>query len=97
MKTPNELRTELAKSQRMKKTQEKWLGFCKRLEDAGCWSEKSEIDGCKIGDKVKFTETKPSGRGCFCMSQREGVAFAFGENHMIVVYRGDMKRIRLEV
>lgn len=96
MKTPNELRTELAKIQRMKKTQEKWLHFCKRLEDAGCWNEKTEHEGCKIGDSVNFVESKSTSGGCISFSQKKGIAFAFGENNMVVMYRGNMKRIALE-
>lgn len=52
--TASELRVNIANNQRMKKTRDKWLGFAKKLNSVNCWSDKTELNGQKIGDKVNF-------------------------------------------
>lgn len=94
MKTPNELRIEVANSQRMKKTRENWLKLADRLNNPS-WQDKSEHEGSKIGDNVGFIERKGNGQS-FSFTQKYGTAFAFNESFMVVVYLGELKRISLD-
>lgn len=94
MKTANELRIELANSQRTAKSREKWLEMAERISSHDCWSEKTEHDNKKIGDEVDFTDVTYKG-SCVHLSMKKGKAFAFGENSMIVVCRGKLRKIKL--
>lgn len=95
MKTANELRIEVANNQRMKKTRDKWLGLADRIHDIEMWQDKAEHQGLKIGDKAGFIQRKAA-RGGFSFTQQYGTAFAFSDDAMLVVFKGDLKRVNLE-
>lgn len=95
MITANELRIKTANSQRMKKTKEKWLGFADRLSDIEIWQNKTEHKGTKIGDKVGFVQSRRS-HGGYSFTQQYGTAFAFSDDAMIVVFKGELKRVNLD-
>ena len=95
MKTAHELRVELAAKQRMKKTREKWLGFAERLEGKG-W-DKTELKGSTIGAKVSYVEQRRLARGDLVLSRKEGVLFAIGHHAFMVINRGEMVRVKIEV
>lgn len=95
MKTANEMRVDLAGKQRMQKTRDKWLEQAIKINKIYFWSKKTELpDGLKIGDRVGFVVTKPC-RGGFTCSQKYGVAFAFGEHSMLIMYRGKIEKVKL--
>ncbi len=94
MKTAAQLRIDVANSQRTAKGREKWLEMAERVNSHECWSEKAEHDKAKIGDVVRFTDVSIRG-SCANLSMKEGKAFAFGENSMLVVYRGKLRKIKL--
>lgn len=95
MKTANEMRLELARKQRMKKTQDKWIDFAGLLRARDCWKDKVEHGGARIGDRVEFADVKAGRGGCISFTKKCGTAFAFGKGSMIVIYRGEMKKVRL--
>lgn len=95
MKTANDLRVDLANSQRMKKTRDKWLGLADKLHDIDQWQEKTEHNGTKIGDRVGFVQSRRVGNG-YSFSQKYGIAFAFGDDAMVVVFNGELKRVNLD-
>ena len=92
-KTAAELRIEFANSQRTKKSREKYLEMAERINAMDCWSEKTSHDGITIGSVVKWTETIQK-LGGYHISMKEGRAFAFGINAMIVIYLGKIRQVR---
>lgn len=94
MKTANELRIELANSQRTVKGRENWLKMAEKINSCECWTEKTEHDNKKIGDVVNFTDANFM-RNCVKLSMKEGKVFAFGVHSMIIIYRGKLKKVRL--
>ena len=92
MNTANDIRTEMAMKQKMEKTKQKWLSWC---ED---FNNKPLVKGCNnisIGDVVNFVRTKSSGRGCYTLTQCEGIVFAFNSTgtRMMIVYRGKLEQV----
>lgn len=95
LKTPQEMRIELAQSQRMAKTKEKWAGFAEQVNSLECWNKKTSHEGVKIGDRFGFVRQTRRG-SCIQFSQCYGTAFAFGEKTMLVVYRGKLEKVELQ-
>jgi len=87
----HETRLELASKQRMQKTKDKWLAFADIV--ANNFSQHTTNKNISLGDKIKFTVARSQGRGCVNFSFCEGIVFALGENMLIVVYRGKLKKI----
>lgn len=92
--TAHETRIELANKQRMKKTKKKWIEFAERVKEN--FSELTEVDGKKIGDKIGFVKTKSMRNGCIEMSQRYGTLFAIGKKCLFVISNGKLERVSLE-
>ena len=92
--TAHELRHDLAMSQRMKKTQDKWLGWCNQYIDFTSLSGNNHVT---IGKKVEFRIKKRNGN-CINYSFREGVVFAISKegNKIVVAYSGRLYTIRNE-
>jgi hypothetical protein len=94
MEIPNKLRIDLANSQRTSKGRDNWMKMALDVNEHECWSKKTEHDGSKIGDSVRFTDCKFIG-GCAHLSMRDGKAFAFGLKTMLVVYKGKLRKVNL--
>lgn len=95
MKTASELRIELANNQRTAKGRENWLKMAEQINSRDCWAEKAEHDNKKIGDVVNFTDATFRGN-CVKLSMKEGKAFAFGVNSMVLVYRGKLRQVKIK-
>ena len=94
--TANQLRIAIANKQRTKKTRDKWLLLADKVNIHECWNEKTELsDGRKIGDKIGFVDVKQSNGG-FNLYQKYGTAFAFGQNNILVIYRGEIKKLPIK-
>ena len=93
-KTAAELRIEFANSQRTKKSREKYLEMAIETNEMDRFSEASTHNGVTIGDIVNFTITTEK-LGGYHISMKEGRAFAFGRNTMIVIYLGKIRQVRL--
>ena len=89
--TAHEKRLEIASTQRMQTTRDKWVAFADRLRDS--FSTYTQNNGISLGDKVKFTIHKSQGRGRVSLSVGEGVVFGLGENTFVVVYKGRLETI----
>ena len=92
MSRANEMRRAIANSQRMKKTREKWNGFCDRIEHLECWQARTELNSVKIGDKIRFTKRK---RHTF--TQVNGILFAVGNKSFIAVSDGVLVKVGITV
>jgi len=92
VKSANKLRLELANGQRMKKTQAKWLEWCEQHKERITVTGNNAIS---IGDKVDYTITRSNGYGCFTVSARSGIVFAFNDSGsvMMVVSSGYLRRV----
>ena len=93
-KTAAELRIEFANSQRTKKSREKYLVMAIETNELCSFSEKTTHNGVTIGDIVNFTITTKK-LGGYHLSFKEGRAFAFGRNTMLVIYLGKIRQVRL--
>ncbi len=92
MSKANEMRRTVANSQRMKKTREKWNGFCDRIEHLECWQVRTEINSVKIGEAIKFVQQK----GC-TFNLKTGTLFAIGNKNFIVVSAGELVKVGITV
>ena len=88
MSSANEMRRAVANKQRMKKTREKWNGFCDRIEHLECWSVRTELNSVKIGGSIRFTQQ----RG-YTFSLKTGTLFAVGNKSFLVVSGGDLVKV----
>ena len=93
-KTASELRIEFAKSQRTKKSREKYFEMAMQTNELGRFSEVSTYNGVAIGDIVNFTITTEK-LGGYHISMKEARAFAFGKNTMLVIYLGKIRQVKL--
>tara|TARA_R110000772_G_scaffold9816_2_gene31936 strand:+ start:738 stop:1043 length:306 start_codon:yes stop_codon:yes gene_type:complete len=93
-KTSAELRIEFANSQRTKKIREKYLEMAMQINEFRRFSEKTTHDGITIGSVVKWTETIQK-LGGYHIRMKEGRAFAFDRNAMLVIYLGKIRQVRL--
>ena len=84
--TADKIRREMAMSQRMKKTQNKWLSWCDQLKHLTSVIGNNNL---KVGGEADFTISKRSGRN-ISIKYRRGKIIAFGESglRMAVVYEG---------
>ncbi|CAL9959619.1 hypothetical protein VPH1254_0048 [Vibrio phage 1254] len=76
----------------MKKTREKWNGFCDRLEHLECWQGRTELNSVKIGEGIRFVQQK----GC-SFSLKNGTLFAIGNKSFIVVSAGELVKVGITV
>ena len=92
--TAHELRHDLAISQRMKKTQDKWIGWCNQY---AAFESISAHNSVTIGAKINFTSTTRSGNN-YTMTSREGVVFAIGCTgvKIVVASKGRLYTIKNE-
>lgn len=90
----SEMRRAAADSQRMSKTRGKWHALREKVDKWPCWGSRTELNGIKIGEKINFVDRGRSG-GCLTLTMREGVLFAVGQLSFLVIYKGEIKKVKI--